>query len=164
MIDLPDVNSVEWKNLKKCDIGCGSGPNRPAKGFDAYCDIHDPNVVMAKPYWQCPMEEMTPFKDKEFDFARCHHVIEHTQDPDKACRELIRIAKAGIISFPPPQAEMMYGRKDHNWYVFIDRGRLLFVQKFHASLGIPRSVTRSELNVDFHWEGSFDWQVVRVDK
>lgn len=143
----------------RIDIGCGSGPKRPAPGYDMYCDIHDPSVVTARPYVQCPMERM-PFKEKEFDFARCHHVIEHVQDPDAACRELIRIARAGLLSFPPPQAEILFGRQDHRWFVFIDRGRLLFVRKRNPSYGVPRSVTRCELNVDFRWEGSFDWQVV----
>jgi SAM-dependent methyltransferase len=106
------------------------------------------------------MEDM-PFRDKEFDWARCHHVIEHTTDPDKACQELIRIAKAGILSFPPPQAEMMFGRRDHNWYVFVDRQRLLFVPQWHESMGIPRAKTRCELNVNFQWEETFEWQVVR---
>lgn len=147
--------------MKRIDIGCGSGPKRPARGFDMYCDViaPRPGVILPDPYVQCPMEAM-PFKDKEFDFARCHHVIEHTQDPDRACSELIRIARAGVLSFPPPQAEMMFGRRDHNWFVFVDRGRLLFVKKRYACYGVPRAVTRCELNVDFPWEGDFQWQVV----
>jgi ubiquinone/menaquinone biosynthesis C-methylase UbiE len=106
------------------------------------------------------MEDMSVFHDKEFDYARCHHVIEHTNDPDLACSELIRIAKAGIFSFPTPQAELMFGRRDHNWFVFVDRGRLLFVKKRNPSLGIERRLTGCELNVDFKWEGSFKWVTV----
>jgi SAM-dependent methyltransferase len=105
------------------------------------------------------MENM-PFKDKEFDYARCHHVIEHTNDPGLACSELIRIAEGGILSFPTPQAELMFGRRDHNWFVFVDRGRLLFVRKRNPSLGIEHRLTGCELNVDFKWEGSFKFQVV----
>ena len=147
--------------MKRIDVGCGSG-KRPAAGYDVYCDIIEPRpgLVLPEPYYEYPMEDMRCFKDKEFDFARCHHVIEHVNDPDAACRELIRIARAGIISFPPPQAEMMFGRRDHNFFVFVDRGRLLFVKKRHASYGVPRAVTRCELNVNFEWEGFFDWQVV----
>lgn len=147
--------------MKRIDIGCGSGPKRPAPGYDMYTDVIEPRegVVLPTPYIQCPMEKM-PFPDKEFDFARCHHVIEHTDDPDRACAELIRIARAGIVSFPPPQAEIMFGRRDHKWFVFIDRGRLLFVRKRHPSYGVPRAVTRCQLNVDFTWEESFSWQVV----
>lgn len=144
----------------KIDVGCGAGPNRPAKGYDAYCDIHDPKLVTVRPYFQCAMEDMGCFKDKEFDFARCHHVLEHVSDPNRACAELIRIARAGLISFPTPQAEIQFGRKDHNWFIFIDRGRLLFLRKRNPSYDIPRAVTGCELNVNFPWEGSFQWQVV----
>lgn len=145
--------------MSKIDVGCGSGPKRPAPGYDMYCDIHEPQLVTVRPYVQCPMEAM-PFKDKEFEYARCHHVIEHTQDPDRACSELIRIARSGLLSFPPPQAEILFGRRDHNWFVFVDKGRLLFVRKRHPSYGVPRAVTGCQLNVDFRWEGSFRWQVV----
>ena len=141
----------------KIDVGSGGG-RRPAPGYDMYTDINMP-AEPPSPFVQCPME-MMPFKDKEFDYARCHHVIEHTNDPGLACSELIRIAKAGILSFPTPQAELMFGRRDHNWFVFVDRGRLLFVKKRNPCLGIPRKLTGCELNVDFKWENSFKWQVV----
>ena len=101
-----------------------------------------------------------PFKDKEFDYARCHHVIEHTEDPAKACSELVRIARGGILSFPPPQAELMFGRKEHRWFVFVDKGRLLFVAKRHPSYGIERRKTGCTINVDFEWKDSFKWTVV----
>lgn len=149
--------------MRRLDCGCGGGPKRPAQGFDAYCDVLDPKHVTVSPYFQCGMEDMRCFVDKEFDYVRCHHVIEHVQDPDKACRELIRIGKGGLLSFPPPQAEMIYGRKDHRWYVFVDRHRLVFVPKFHESLGIPRAIAGGGLNIDFQWEGSFEWLVLRPD-
>jgi SAM-dependent methyltransferase len=142
----------------KIDIGSGDG-KRPAKGYDVYTDIFVPRTPMPGKFVLCPMEKM-PFKDKEFDYARCHHVIEHTNDPGLACSELIRIAKAGILSFPTPQAELMFGRRDHNWLEVVDRGRLLFVRKRNPSLGIERRLTGCELNVDFKWEGGFKWQMV----
>jgi SAM-dependent methyltransferase len=148
------------------DAGSNIGPKRPAQGFSAYCDIvvPKPGDITPPNYHVAPLEDMSCFVDKEFDWVRCHHAIEHCMDPDKACSELQRVGKAGIISFPPPQAEMMFGRRDHRWYVFVDRGRLLFINKWHPSKGIPRVVTRCELNVDFRWEGSFDWQVVHVEE
>jgi hypothetical protein len=103
---------------------------------------------------------MSCFKDKEFDWIRAHHSIEHCTDPDKACAEIQRIGKAGIISFPGTLAEMCYGRRDHNWYVFHENKRLVFVPKFHESLGFPRRIAGGTLNVDFRWEGSFNWIVL----
>lgn len=145
--------------MRKIDIGCGGTIKRCARGYDVYTDVVMPKDPMPAKFVLCPMEKM-PFKDKEFDYARVHHVIEHTENPDLACKELIRIAKSGILSFPPPQAEMTVGRKDHNWYVFIDHKRLLFVPKFHPSLGISRAITGCELNVDFEWKDKFEWTVV----
>lgn len=143
----------------KIDVGCGGTLRRAKPGFDVYTDIVEPELGLPGKYIRCAMEKM-PFKDKEFSYAKCHHVIEHVQDPDKACAELIRIAEKGILSFPPAQAEIMFGRKDHNWFVFIDRGRLLFVKKRHPSYGVPRRETNCQLNVNFPWEGSFEWQTV----
>lgn len=149
----------------RIDLGCGGTVKRAAKGYDVYTDIIPVEKITEEfhrdrnLYVSCPMESM-PFGDKEFDFARCHHVIEHVQDPDKACSEIVRIAKAGIISFPPMQAEIQFGRRDHNWFVCIDKGRLLFIKKRHASYGIPRNVTMCELNVNFKWVNSFQWQTV----
>jgi ubiquinone/menaquinone biosynthesis C-methylase UbiE len=126
-----------------------------------YSDIIDPASDFDGKYVKCALEDMSCFKDKEFSYVRCYHGIEHTVDPDRACAELIRIAKAGILSFPPMQAEVLFGRADHNWFVSVDRGRLLFIKKRHPSYGIPRALTRCELNVNFEWEGGFEWQTVR---
>jgi SAM-dependent methyltransferase len=143
---------------KKIDIGSGDG-RRPAPGYDVYTDVFLPRTPMPGKFVMCGMESM-PFADKEFDYARCHHVLEHTIDPDAACSELVRIAKRGKLSFPTAQAEIMFGRSDHNWFVFVDRRRLLIVKKRYPSYGVARKISGCELNVDFEWEGSFEWQVV----
>ena len=145
--------------MNRIDCGCGGTIKRAKPGFDTYTDVIDPEPGMPGKYVKCAMEKM-PFADKEFDFARCHHVIEHTTDPNAACYELTRIAKAGIISFPPMQAEIMFGRREHNWFVCVDQGRLLFIKKRHPSYGIRRGLTHCQINVNFEWEGSFQWIVV----
>lgn len=52
-----------------------------------------------KPVFECSVEN-TPFRDKEFDFVYCSHVLEHSPNPAKACKELMRIAKRGYIETP----------------------------------------------------------------
>jgi len=147
--------------MSRINIGCGGTKRRAGTGYDVYTDINPAKEVLDGKFVQCAAEDMSVFADKEFDYAQCHHCIEHVVDPDLACAEIQRIAKAGRISFPPMQAEVMFGRRDHNWFVCIDRGRLLFIKKRHGSYGIPRNVTRCELNVNFDWTGTFDWQVVQ---
>jgi ubiquinone/menaquinone biosynthesis C-methylase UbiE len=145
--------------MKKIDVACGGTLQRCAPGYDVYCDVVEPELGLPGKYVRCAMENM-PFIDKEFDYARCHHGIEHCTDPDAACSELVRIAKSGIISFPPMHAEIMFGRRQHNWFVVVDSGRLLFIEKRQPSYGIKSGVTRCKKNQDFKWEGSFDWMVV----
>lgn len=145
--------------MYRLDAGCGGTNQRKANGYDVYTDIVPASDDFNGVFVQCPLEKM-PFKDKEFDYVRSHHSIEHCNNPNLACAEIIRVGRSGILSFPPAQAEIMFGRRDHNWFVFIDRGRLLFIKKRHGSYGVPRSMTRCELNVNFEWEGSFEWQVV----
>lgn len=146
--------------MKRIDVGSAGG-RRPAPGYDVYTDIFQPDRPPKDgKFIICPMEDMSIFADKEFDFARCHHVIEHVNDPEKACSELIRIAKAGAITFPTLQAEIMWGRPDHNWFVAIDRGRLYFITKQHPSYGTRKQFPRCEWDVTFNWEGSFNWVIV----
>ena len=145
------------------DAGSGIGPKRPARGFSAYCDIIVPKNgdIVPENYHIAPLENMHCFADKQFDYVRCHHSVEHCLDPDKACAEIQRVGKSGLISFPPMQAEIMFGRSDHNWFVCIDRGRLLFIKKRNPSYGVPRKVTGCQLNVNFPWQDKFEWLVVK---
>ena len=55
--------------------------------------------VEGKPCFECSAEN-TPFGEKEFDFVYCSHVLEHSANPEKACKELMRIAKRGYIETP----------------------------------------------------------------
>ena len=87
---------------KRIDLGCGP---KPQKDYDAYIDVYMHKNVLNNPeesnrFVKTPMEDLSMFKDKEFDYAYCHHVIEHVQDPGKACAEMVRIAKSGTLWFP----------------------------------------------------------------
>lgn len=49
-----------------------------------------------------------PFKDGEFDTVVCTHALEHIKNPQKALKEIIRIAKKRIIIVVPCQREYKY--------------------------------------------------------
>jgi len=162
---MTDAIAPEVKG-KTIDIGCGATLIRCCPGFDVYTDIVEPDLGLPGKYVRCAMESM-PFADKEFEYARCYHAIEHCEDPDAACSEILRIASSGTISFPPAQAELMFGRREHRWFVFIDFPndpklcRLLFVRKRNPSYNIKSHVSGCQKSVNFHWEGSFDWRVIQ---
>lgn len=66
----------------------------------------------------------------KFDFVLASHVLEHTEDPAKACKELMRVAKAGCIVCPSPMKEGLFTahETDHKWHVLRARHKLLFVR------------------------------------
>lgn len=70
-----------------------------------------------------------PFEDKEFDFAYSHHAFEHLEDPPTACREMMRIAKAGAIITPSILSELMFGRPYHRWLVMDRADTIYFFRK-----------------------------------
>lgn len=157
--------------MKRIDIGCGRVPK---PDYDAYTDIYMSSPVKDNPevrekFVKTPLEDMSMFKDKEFDYAYCHHVIEHVNDPNKACSELIRIAKAGALYFPTVQADILFGRTDHNWLLFqVKPNHILFIKKRFPSYygqgtkNLPEGVrpwTALQQPV-FRWEGDFKWIVV----
>ena len=76
--------------------------------------------------------EALPFKDKTFDYAYACHVLEHTDRPEDACRELMRVARAGYIETPSAFFEQGYnyprpdrGWSFHKWFVSLDRRQAL---------------------------------------
>ncbi|MCC6503467.1 MAG: class I SAM-dependent methyltransferase [Deltaproteobacteria bacterium] len=73
--------------------------------------------------------EKLPFKDKEFDFVYCSHVLEHVSDPKLACQEIIRIGKRGYIETPTRLSDMLYNFSYlHKWHVNLVGNTLIFME------------------------------------
>jgi SAM-dependent methyltransferase len=128
--DLPAL-----EGLAVVDLGCGL---RPHPAATAVVEPHldpvsrfgghvTPEAFAARGvrFVQQRMDSDLPFGDKEFDFAICSHAIEHVEDPGKACAEMIRIAKAGLITAPFLFADLLFGRPYHRW-LLVERGGVLF--------------------------------------
>jgi len=56
-------------------------------------------------------------------------VLEHVNDPIKACGEIQRIAKAGYIECPSYIAELLLGHDCHKWVVSCQRSAVSNQQK-----------------------------------
>lgn len=73
-----------------------------------------------KEFIQADIESL-PFKDKAFDFSYCVHVLEHVDNPAKACGEIMRVSKRGYIETPTRMSDLLANlatKKDfHRWYV-----------------------------------------------
>lgn len=86
--------------------------------------------VQGKPVFECDVEN-TPFEDKEFDFVYCSHVLEHTKNPEKACEELMRIAKRGYIETPAKAKDIFLNSakvSNHTLYLEVFNGCLIFTE------------------------------------
>src|SRR4030043_2172370 len=77
---------------KALDLGSGNHPFPLATHLvDLFVenDFHRGGVKLvqdSRPLFVANIESL-PFRDKEFDFVYCSHVLEHVADPRKACKE-----------------------------------------------------------------------------
>jgi len=71
-----------------------------------------------------------PFSDKYFDYVYCSHVLEHVDDPIKACKEIVRIGKGGYIETPTFGKDTLFAWENnpHKWYVVSCGKKLCFFE------------------------------------
>lgn len=126
---------------KIVDLGCGNNPVQGAAvGVDRYIapgerslgkgDYIEIDKMKERGvlFTIARIDDSLPFKNHEFDFAYSHHVFEHLDNPGKACSEMMRIAKSGVIITPSIFSELIFGRPYHKWLV-MNRGDTIFFFK-----------------------------------
>ena len=143
--------------------------------------------IEGKPVYECNVEQM-PFADKEFDFVYCSHVLEHVESPEKACRELMRIAKRGYIETPTKGKDIFFDNarvSNHRWSVDLFDNHLVFTEYNLEEIKglecnvVGKMLSRAEsdkekalcilellkadvLNTMLYWEQNFDYEVRRI--
>lgn len=70
-----------------------------------------------------------PFKSKVFDYIIASHIVEHVENPEEFCRELMRIGKRGYIETPSKIGELLLTEPFHKWYVYAKGSVLVFERK-----------------------------------
>ena len=120
---------------KILDAGSGQNPNPNANVLlEKYKKNVSRGADMVKPKGKKivygDIQDM-PFKNKEFDFVYCCHVLEHVDEPGSAITELVRVARAGYIETPTPIWELLFGRKYHKWTVKLQDKILFFYKNGH---------------------------------
>jgi ubiquinone/menaquinone biosynthesis C-methylase UbiE len=124
------------------DVGCGNKPLRVAtciadKFPDTYTHkgkVHTENPKgMIKMLPGVKFVEATlpnlPFKDKEFDFVFCSHVIEHVDDVAAGLQELARVARRGYLECPRWWFEYVDCTPFHKWFIDFDGTELVCKKK-----------------------------------
>lgn len=74
-----------------------------------------------------------PFKDKEFDYVICSHVLEHVTDIDQFTSELKRVAKAGYIEFPTIYYDYIYNFEVHTTFLLEKEGTIHWMLKSESN-------------------------------
>lgn len=145
-VDLhPEWIAVQKKlaeSKKIIDLGCGNNPVQGAiVGVDLYIEPKErslgagPTIDIQKikergiTFVNTKIDSLLPFDDKEFDFAYSYHVFEHLEDPAIACKEMMRIAKSGVIITPSILAEVIFGRPYHKWLIMKHNNTIFFFKK-----------------------------------
>lgn len=81
-----------------------------------------------------------PFRDNEFDYVICSHVVEHVKDVDAFCSEMFRVAKRGYLEFPTIFYEYLYNFSVHLQLIGYRSGELLHMSKESSGLNAFSSV------------------------
>lgn len=144
--------------------------------------------VAGKPVYECNMENM-PFSRKAFDFIYCSHALEHVENPEKACLELMRIGKRGYIESPTRGKDIFLNStkvSNHKWFLESINGVLVFTEcteeeidglrsnillDMHCKPETKREKAFSALiylrahlvNTMMMWEDTFEFEVRRTD-
>jgi len=146
-LSLKLINRRDLKNYigdakKIVDIGSGMRPLKVATTIvDKFPDKFEFN---GKTFTENPKGEIKsvdgaefinadlrdlPFKENEFDFAYCSHVIEHVDDIEHCLKALTKIAPRGYIECPRSWFEYVDASPFHKWYIDYDGTQLVAKKK-----------------------------------
>ena len=176
--DLPK----EWVLL---DVGGASAPFKRANYIIDFVPFENINLSQAKGPGEIQFtketyvshdicsREVFPFKDKQFDFSTCSHVLEDVRDPLWVCSEIIRVSKAGYIEIPSRLYETTFdleiknlaGASHHRWLVDLDKEKKLrFTFKYmhvHSKVlnknGGTFKKDNREMYLCLEWKDSFSF-------
>lgn len=123
---LSNPKSRSNLSIKKSDVVLEVGPgNHPHKRSNVLLDkFVDDNYHRAGDLEILKHQrfvegdgEVLPFKDKEFDYVICCHVLEHVPDPIKFLKEQSRVAPMGYLETPSIIGEYLMPKESHRWLI-----------------------------------------------
>jgi SAM-dependent methyltransferase len=160
--NLKYVESLVKEGAKVLEIGPGFEPFSKATDFCGWTMEEKGRLGNYK--IADASSEMLPYKDKEFDFVYCRHVIEDLWNPVNCLKEISRIAKEGYIETPSALCEMSKdvdagnnipyrGYNHHRYIVWNDSNVLNILPKFPIIeyMNFKDEELQKLLNNPFNW-------------
>ncbi len=148
------------------EIGPGEVPFPRANVFVDHEAKEGINVVTCN-----VLREDLPFKDKEFDFVYCRHLIEDLWNPVRVLDEMSRVGRAGYIETPSPIAELCRGvdggvgawkysgYHHHCQLVWVDNNKLKIVHKYPVIEAAPtRNLEQHLRGGSLYWNSYYLWR------
>jgi SAM-dependent methyltransferase len=118
------------------DVGCGGWPFKHATHLaDKYPETTTHRTERLardhRPFYDVDIEKL-PFSDKSFDFVFCSHVLEHTENPGIAMRELCRVGKRGYVEVPTRLSDVMFNftrlKNHHKWHGLVVKDTVILIE------------------------------------
>lgn len=75
-----------------------------------------------------------PFKDKEFNYVICSHVLEHVEDVDVFLSEIMRVGSKGYLEYPTIYYDYIYNFPEHKTFLFQKNNILYWMPKSESGL------------------------------
>lgn len=84
--------------------------------------------------------DVFPFKDKEFDYVICSHVLEHVENVPLFLSEVFRVAKRGYFEYPLAYYEYLYNFDVHLNLLKYNNGCMNYLVKAKTHLNEFRPI------------------------
>ncbi|MFZ9506935.1 MAG: class I SAM-dependent methyltransferase [Burkholderiaceae bacterium] len=181
---------MEWDiptDSKVLDVGSGGWPFKRATALaDKYvgATTHRVESIVqdTRPFFEVDLESL-PFADRSYDFVFCSHVLEHTDNPGAAMRELMRVGNRGYIEVPTRLSDVMFNftriPNHHRWHGLVLGTTLVLIEwteherrelgnEFFEALQSSRSNAfqdffernRDLFFASYHWTEKLDFMVI----
>ena len=160
----------DWKIL---DIGCGYSANNYATTI---CDVQDLSNFYKNKNFVILKNNVLPFKDNQFDFVICSHVMEHVKDLKYFIKEIERVSKRGYIELPTKLEDNLVfeNKKEHLWQMDFDdvNHKLLISKKIQflepvltvSTIQKMRKYFKSSLVLELLWENKIEYEFIEENQ
>lgn len=110
-----------------------------------------------------------PFKDNEFDYVICSHVLEHVDNVEQFLSEIMRVGKRGYLEFPTIYYDYLHNIEEHFNMLLIKDNIINWCKKHETPIPELKPFTnffralqfnnyRFQNEINALWHQGFEWE------